>query len=71
MAYGLKRGRITETAGKRVERGLLMAKDVAEETASSARKLIGNAAKTVSEWTKKRAEAKETKKKDEEFTILF
>jgi hypothetical protein len=70
MAYGLKRGK-TETAGKRVERGLLIAKDVAEETASSARKLLGNAAKTVSEWTKRRAEAKEAKKKEDEITIFL
>ncbi len=73
MAYGLKRGR-TETAGKRVERGLLIAKDVAEETASSValagRKILGNAAKTMSEWTKRRAEAKEAKKK-EELTIIL
>lgn len=70
MAYGLKRGK-TDTAGKRVERGLLIAKDVAEETASSARKLLGNAAKTVSEWTKRRAEAKEAKKREDEITIFL
>ena len=65
MAYGLKRGR-AEGAGKRVERGLLMAKDAAEETASSVanagRKIFGNAAKTMSEWSKKRAEAKDAKR---------
>jgi hypothetical protein len=60
MAYGLKRGR-TETAGKCVERGPLTAKDVAEDAASSValagHKILGNAAKTMSAWSKRRAEA--------------
>jgi len=72
MAYGLKRGR-AEGAGKRVERGLLMAKDAAEETASSVahagRKMLGNAAKTMSEWSKKRAEAKDAKRREEMSTL--
>ena len=68
MAYGLKGGK-AEGARKRVEHGLLIAKGVGKETAASVasagRKIFGNAAKTMSEWGKKRAEAKEAKKRED------
>jgi hypothetical protein len=48
-----------------------MAKNVAEETASlvalARHKILGNAAKTMSEWSNRRAEAK----RKEELTIIL